>query len=68
MQIKNNYEKEVFNGDIGRVVRVEGKAVTVAYPERPEGIMFLCAAWKNCSCFTVSVLNPKVANIPMLFW
>ena len=26
MQIKNNYEKEVFNGDIGRVVRVEGKA------------------------------------------
>lgn len=37
MQIRNNYEKEVFNGDIGRVIRVEGKAVTVAYPERPEG-------------------------------
>lgn len=37
MQIRNNYEKEVFNGDIGRVVRVEGKSVTVAYPERAEG-------------------------------
>ncbi len=37
MQIRNNYEKEVFNGDIGRVIRVEGKSVTVAYPERAEG-------------------------------
>ena len=37
MQIRNNYEKDVFNGDIGRVYKIEGKTVTVLYPERPEG-------------------------------
>ena len=37
MQIRNNYEKDVFNGDIGRVSRIDGKNVTVAFPERPEG-------------------------------
>ena len=37
MQMKNNYEKDVFNGDIGRIIRIEGKTVVVAFPERPEG-------------------------------
>lgn len=37
MQIRNNYEKDVFNGDIGRIIKIEGKNVTVAFPERPEG-------------------------------
>lgn len=37
MQTKNNYEKDVFNGDIGRIIRIEGKSVVVAFPERPEG-------------------------------
>lgn len=37
MQIRNNYEKDVFNGDIGRVIRIVGKSVTVDFPERPEG-------------------------------
>ncbi len=37
MQIRNNYEKDVFNGDIGRIIKIEGKNITVAYPERPEG-------------------------------
>ncbi len=37
MQIRNNYEKDVFNGDIGRIVKIDGRTVTVAYPERPEG-------------------------------
>lgn len=37
MQIRNNYEKDVFNGDIGRVVKIEAKNVTVMFPERPEG-------------------------------
>ena len=37
MQIRNNYEKDVFNGDIGRVYKIEGKTVTVAFPARPEG-------------------------------
>lgn len=33
MQIRNNYEKEVFNGDIGRIVRIDGGSVTVAYDD-----------------------------------
>ncbi len=33
MQIRNNYEKEVFNGDIGRIVRIDGGNVTVAYDD-----------------------------------
>lgn len=37
MQTRNNYEKDVFNGDIGRIVKIEGKNITVAFPERPEG-------------------------------
>ena len=37
MQIRNNYDKDVSNGDIGRIVRIDGKNVVVAYPERPEG-------------------------------
>jgi exodeoxyribonuclease V alpha subunit len=34
MQIRNNYEKEVYNGDVGRVVavRAEEQALTVAFP------------------------------------
>ena len=35
--IRNNYEKDVFNGDIGRVIRIVGKSATVDFPERPEG-------------------------------
>ena len=37
MQIRNNYEKEVFNGDIGRIVYINGRNVTVDYPERADG-------------------------------
>ncbi|MEW5867500.1 MAG: ATP-dependent RecD-like DNA helicase [Bacillota bacterium] len=39
MQIRNNYDKMVFNGDIGRVVRVdpEDQEVVVAYVE-PDGL------------------------------
>ena len=37
IQMKNNYEKEVFNGDIGRIIRIEGRTIVVAYPERLEG-------------------------------
>lgn len=33
MQIRNNYEKEVFNGDIGRIIRIDGGNVTVAYDD-----------------------------------
>lgn len=37
MQLRNNYEKNVFNGDIGQVVRILGRTVTVSFPDRPEG-------------------------------
>ena len=33
MQIRNNYEKEVFNGDIGRIIRIDGGSVTVVYDD-----------------------------------
>lgn len=35
MQVKNNYQKEIYNGDIGRVVDIdlEGGEVTVRFPE-----------------------------------
>lgn len=36
MQIRNNYEKDVFNGDIGRIVYINGREVTVDYPERAD--------------------------------
>ena len=33
MQIKNNYDKEVFNGDIGRITRIdpENQEVTIIF-------------------------------------
>jgi len=36
MQIRNNYDKEVFNGDIGRVERIDAEArvLTVRYEDR----------------------------------
>jgi exodeoxyribonuclease V alpha subunit len=36
MQIRNNYDKEVFNGDIGRVEHIDAEAgvVTVRYEDR----------------------------------
>lgn len=37
MQTKNNYEKGVFNGDIGQVESIFNKNLTVYYPDRPEG-------------------------------
>ena len=37
MQIRNNYDKEVFNGDIGTVTKVcqEDRSLTVLYDDRP---------------------------------
>lgn len=37
MQIRNNYDKNVFNGDIGRVRSIQGAYVTVDFPDRAEG-------------------------------
>jgi exodeoxyribonuclease V alpha subunit len=37
MQIRNNYEKEVFNGDIGRIATIDAQANTICvrFDERP---------------------------------
>lgn len=37
MQTRNNYEKDVFNGDIGRIMAIEGKSIQVCFPDRQEG-------------------------------
>jgi exodeoxyribonuclease V alpha subunit len=36
MQVRNNYDKQVFNGDIGRITRIDpsGKSVTVRFDNR----------------------------------
>ncbi len=36
MQIKNNYDKDVFNGDIGRITRIDedGRHVTISFDGR----------------------------------
>ncbi|MBW1728451.1 MAG: ATP-dependent RecD-like DNA helicase [Deltaproteobacteria bacterium] len=36
MQVKNNYDKDVFNGDIGRITRIdpENQEVTISFDER----------------------------------
>jgi exodeoxyribonuclease V alpha subunit len=50
MQIKNNYEKEVFNGDLGRIVRIDpesqevivdfdGRRVLYDYPDLDEVVL-----------------------------
>ncbi len=36
MQIRNNYEKDVYNGDIGQIVNIAEKVVKVWYPDRRE--------------------------------
>ena len=37
MQIRNNYDKNVFNGYIGRISIIQGAYVTVDFPDRPDG-------------------------------
>ncbi len=40
MQIKNNYEKDVFNGDIGIITTIDGSNVHVEYPERMGAVVY----------------------------
>ena len=42
MQVRNNYDKDVFNGDIGRVATIDltNHALAVRYPERTVGYDF----------------------------
>lgn len=43
MQIKNNYDKNIFNGDIGTIIKInqEDKTLSVAYSEKDVGYDFL---------------------------
>ena len=43
MQIRNNYDKEVYNGDMGRInsINLEDQVVTVRIDDRPIGYDFL---------------------------
>ena len=63
MQIKNNYDKEVFNGDIGRVIgidhegqelslEVDGRKVVYDFSDLDELVL----------AYAVSVHNHKVQN------
>ena len=36
MQTRNNYEKEVYNGDIGKITEISGSHVKVWFPDRSE--------------------------------
>jgi exodeoxyribonuclease V alpha subunit len=38
MQTRNNYDKEVFNGDIGWVETVEGRTLTARFPDVGDGL------------------------------
>jgi len=37
MQIRNNYEKDVFNGDIGCIKAINGRNIVADFPDRAEG-------------------------------
>ena len=37
MQMRNNYEKDVFNGDLGLIKQINGRLLTVYFPDRQEG-------------------------------
>ena len=37
MQIRNNYEKDVYNGDIGQIAMIADKDLKVWYPDRTDG-------------------------------
>ena len=36
MQIRNNYDKDVYNGDIGQIVQVSKNLVKVWFPDKPD--------------------------------
>lgn len=35
MQIRNNYEKDVYNGDVGQIYSVHNRTVKVTFPDKP---------------------------------
>ena len=64
MQIRNNYEKDVYNGDIGRVssVDVQEKCLVVRYDDRYVGY-----DWEELdeivAAYAIPFTNHRVRNI-----
>ena len=67
MQVKNSYDKEVFNGDIGRVTAIDGmsQTLTVMMDERP-----IIYDWTETDelvhAFAVSVHKSQGAEYPVV--
>ncbi len=70
MQVKNNYDKEVFNGDIGRITRIdledqevlisfEGRGVPYGYADLDEIVLaYAVSVHKSQGCEYPAVIIP----------
>jgi exodeoxyribonuclease V alpha subunit len=64
IQTRNDYDKEVFNGDMGRIVRVDtAGSVTVAFPERE--VLYEASALSDLQpAFAITVHRAQGAEFP----
>lgn len=70
MQIRNNYDKDVYNGDIGRIVAInQDQTVQVWYPERLDGEYVPYAAGELAElqlAYAMSVHKSQGSEYPMI--
>ncbi len=65
IQTRNDYDKQVFNGDMGRVVRVnpQGPSLTVRFPERE--LVYAAEELADLSCaFAITVHRSQGGEFP----
>jgi exodeoxyribonuclease V alpha subunit len=65
IQTRNDYEKQVFNGDMGRIVRVDagGPSLAVRYPERE--VLYKAEELADLSCaFAITVHRSQGGEFP----
>jgi exodeoxyribonuclease V alpha subunit len=67
MQIRNNYDKEVFNGDIGRVMRIDGvqQTLVVRFDGRPV-VYDWAEADELVHAFAISVHKSQGSEYPVV--